>query len=81
MKLFDIDNLPQQGKFNFYTAEDAHTPSTPVRAARINGPFVVKTESEELKCDNGYLVIDLDGFPYPIEHGLFNRMYRRLGVC
>lgn len=81
MKVFDINNLPQHGRLNLYMTEHAGDGEMPVRAVKIKGPFVVKTETEELECDNGYLVLDLDGYPYPMENSLFKKMYQRVGGC
>ncbi|MES9937584.1 MAG: hypothetical protein ABW120_15845 [Sedimenticola sp.] len=81
MKFFDIDNLPQHGYLSFYIPEDPGDNEQPVRAARINGPFTIKTENDDLACENGYLVIDLDGSPYPVDQSLFKKLYRRLGSC
>jgi hypothetical protein len=48
------------------------------RAARIPGPFRVKTtesESEPFFCEDGYLAVDARGYPYAIAAVEFNRIY------
>ena len=46
-----------------------------VRAARVVGPFAVETREGALACEDGWLAVDLDGWPYPIDADVFARLY------
>src|SRR5271170_2651907 len=45
------------------------------QAVRIIGPFEVQTKEGKLRCPDGYLAVDADGWPYPIGSADFERMY------
>ena len=50
-------------------------------ASRIHGPFAVETrEGNIAKCEDGYLVMDSEGYPHPVEKEEFEKVYRRTGV-
>lgn len=44
-------------------------------AVRIDGEFEVETREGTLKCPDGYLAIDSQGWPYPIAKDEFERIY------
>ena len=44
-------------------------------AQRIEGPFRVRTREGELCCEDGYLAIDSEGWPYPIAKDEFEAIY------
>ena len=44
-------------------------------AIRIEGPFRVETAEGWLDCPDGYLALDSQGRPYPIEAVEFERIY------
>jgi hypothetical protein len=46
-----------------------------VPAIRINGPFYVQTRDGMLKCNDGWLALDVNGFPYPIDDEVFKKSY------
>lgn len=46
-----------------------------VDAVRIYGPFKVETREGVLECPDGYLAVDVNGWPYPIEKGTFEKLY------
>jgi archaellum component FlaC len=47
-----------------------------VRVVRIEGPFAVKNREGTLHCADGYLALDSEGYPYPVGHEEFERIYR-----
>lgn len=47
----------------------------PTPMIRINGPFVTETREGPLTCNNGWLAVDQQGFPYPIEANEHARTY------
>jgi len=36
------------------------------KMVRIDGPFVVETSEGPLRCQDGWLAVDMRGYPYPI---------------
>jgi hypothetical protein len=48
---------------------------TLTRAIRMIGPFTVETREGELRCPDGYLAIDSEGWPYPIARSEFEAIY------
>lgn len=47
-------------------------------ATRIVGEFEVETREGKLKCQDGYLAIDAEGYPYPIDKEIFLKTYVQL---
>jgi len=47
-------------------------------AMRIPGPFVVRTREGELRCPDGYLAVDSEGWPYPISRDEFEKIYEEV---
>jgi len=43
------------------------------------GPFEVETREGTLTCEDGWLAIDSDGYPYPIAADEFNKIYEKEG--
>jgi hypothetical protein len=61
---FVKDNLP--GEFHDFRKVAI------TRAMRINGPFTVTTiDGNVCECADGWLAIDENGYPYPIDHSTF----------
>ena len=48
---------------------------TPVRAVKIEGEFSCDTVHGHRTSRTGYLAIDSEGFPYPIDKVVFNATY------
>lgn len=69
---FSVSNLP---------AVDApwkeYRKTVPIKAIKIDGPFVVETSEGPLTCRDGYLAIDSRGYPYPIAKEEFESIYER----
>lgn len=50
----------------------------PTPAVRIQGPFIVATVHDlNVTCDDGWLAVDAEGFPYPIDAEAFDSLYVR----
>lgn len=45
------------------------------KAIRIFGPFTVQTREGILSCEDGWLAIDANGWPYPIADDEFRLIY------
>lgn len=45
------------------------------RAKKIEGPFTTETREGMLSCADGYLCVDTEGYPYPIDAAEFDRLY------
>jgi hypothetical protein len=48
-------------------------------AARIEGTFTVVTREGVLSCNDGYLALDTEGYPYPIARPEFEKIYQGTG--
>lgn len=48
---------------------------TETRAVRIRGPFSVETLEGVMRCDDGWLALDVDGNPYPIASSVFAKTF------
>lgn len=44
---------------------------TETRALRIRGPFEVETPEGVMRCEDGWLALDVEGNPYPIDAAVF----------
>jgi hypothetical protein len=44
-------------------------------AVRIDGPFACITKEGPLTCNDGYLVLDAQGYPYPVSREIFETTY------
>lgn len=76
MRRYDKDNLPPVG-----WAEYRKVGTT--RMAPVNGPFIVTTKEGEYEVPagwQGFIALDSDGDPYPVEFGVHARAYERAGV-
>ena len=51
---------------------------TPTLALQVTGPFVVRTATGRVKCTGGYVVINDEGFAYPMEAKAFHEMFERV---
>jgi hypothetical protein len=68
MKTFSREQLPQR-PWNIYKKK------TLTQAQRIDGEFTVLTREGQLRCPDGYLALDSDGWPYPIHKEEFEGIY------
>jgi hypothetical protein len=70
-----------------HTFDAEHLPSDPATwptwrkvrltsAVKIDGPFMVKTAEGPLTCEDGYLVVDARGYPFPIATSEFRLTYK-----
>lgn len=48
-------------------------------AVRIEGAFAVETREGILSCNDGYLALDTEGYPYPIAEKEFKKIYQATG--
>lgn len=48
----------------------------PTKICRVHEPFIVETIHGEVTCYDGYIGIDSQGFPYPIDADEFLNIYR-----
>lgn len=48
---------------------------TETAAVRIDGPFEVETLEGVMRCEDGWLALDVDGNPYPIASDVFERTF------
>lgn len=65
---FTADNLPEGDWAAFRKTE-------PIEALRMDGTFTVETREGVVECDDGWLALDSDGFPYPIAADEFENVY------
>jgi len=66
---FTRENIPDYIVFRKYHKRVA------TGAARIQGPFSVRTREGVITCEDGWLAIDSGGWPYPIAADEFDRIY------
>lgn len=57
------------------TAKFAREGGTPTPVIRMAAPFSVETRDGTIKCEDGWLAIDSDGWPYAITDDEFRRTY------
>lgn len=50
----------------------------PIKAARVDGPFVVTTSEGMLRCEDGWLCFDSRGYPYPVADAEFQQIYQEI---
>jgi hypothetical protein len=50
-------------------------------AVRIVGPFSVETRDEILSCPDGYLAVDSQGWPFPVNREEFEAVYEAVEVA
>jgi hypothetical protein len=48
-------------------------------AVRMTGPFACVTANGLVSCKDGYLALDPEGYPYPIERDIFEKSYSNEG--
>jgi hypothetical protein len=70
-KVFTKKDKPTLRKLMFGLYEKRRT--TPV--ARIEGSFKVETMHGWVTCNDGYLALDTEGYPYPIDRKEFKKIY------
>ena len=52
---------------------------TAAYAMPITGPFECVTQEGVVRCQDGYLVLDIAGFPYPVSTQTFEATYEAIG--
>jgi hypothetical protein len=73
MKCYKRDNLD---KVEPYFEE--YRKKVLTKAARIKGPFQTLTREGTLECQDGYLAVDSEGWPYPIAKSEFEAIYEKV---
>lgn len=73
MPIYDRDTLPPGEDFNHYRR------TGPIRAKRVYGPFQVVSREGVTYCEDGWLALDDEGFPYSITNKEFERNYEPIG--
>lgn len=68
MPYYSKDNLPV-GEYKVYKKVPVIT------AIQVSGPFYVETKEGVLYCEDGYLALDIQGNPYPIDREIFESTY------
>lgn len=68
MIFYAKNNIPEEGWKKYRKI-------TLTKAIKINEPFMVKTLEGDMFCTDGYLAMDVQGNPYPIETKVFNDSY------
>lgn len=73
MKIFDRaarETMPPAAEFEEFVK------TTPTRMVRIQGSFKVMTLHGLVECDDGWLALDEDGWPYPVDARVKEKSYR-----
>lgn len=70
--IFDVDTIPEDVPWAMYQKR------VPTKATKIDGQFAVVTShgGDPVFCDDGWLAIDAEGYPYPIGAGEFRESYQ-----
>jgi hypothetical protein len=59
-QIFTREALPNYSTFQPYRKRGV------TMMARVKGPFTVMTQEGEVECDDGWVALDEEGWPYPI---------------
>lgn len=70
--VYSADNLPDGSWHEFRKTQ-------PIEAMRMSDPFEVETREGRVKCSDGWLAIDSEGYPYPIAAAEFDLSYEPTG--
>jgi hypothetical protein len=65
---YTSDHLPD-GDWGVYRK------TQPIEAVRVDGPFTVETREGTVHCEDGWLALDSEGYPYPIAADEFDQVY------
>lgn len=76
---FNMDNHFTRDNIGFMEQALTFQKRALTKAVRIAGPFTVETKEGTLRCEDGYLTLDIDGNPYPMERDVFERTYMPIG--
>jgi hypothetical protein len=49
---------------------------TPTRMVRMTRPFACETKEGLVECEDGFLAIDAEGFPYPVAKTIHDKTYK-----
>jgi hypothetical protein len=49
---------------------------TPTQMLRMKGPFTCVTKEGPVTCDDGFLAVDAEGFPYPVVKTIHDATYK-----
>jgi hypothetical protein len=81
MKYYDINHLPQHGKFGAYHKRDSAEDTFPTLAAHVGGEFIIHTRNGEQACNDAYVLVDPEGYPYQINRKAFEDTYEKIPAC
>lgn len=73
MKIFDRaarETMPDESEFEMFVK------TTPTKMTRIQGPFKVMTLHGLVECEDGWLAVDEQGWPYPVDARVHAQTYR-----
>lgn len=56
-----------------------YSKKTATRMLRMNGPFEVQTREGVVVCEDGFLAIDAEGYPYPVSLKVHEQTYIDMG--
>lgn len=49
---------------------------TPTRMVRMSGAFACVTQEGRVECEDGFLAVDAEGFPYPVAKSIHDKTYK-----
>lgn len=50
--------------------------TTSTKMVRMTGPFACQTKEGLVECEDGYLAIDAEGYPYPVAKSIHDKTYK-----
>jgi hypothetical protein len=69
--MFTRETLPNYSTFQPYTRKSV------TMMSRVEGPFKVQTQHGVVECDDGWVALDEEGWPYPISVSVQEKSYER----
>lgn len=75
MLKFTKNNIQEQKALGMF---DKYFKTVPVEAMRVHSEFETETLEGVLVCKDGYLALDSQGNPYPIDKEIFKETYKML---
>jgi hypothetical protein len=67
--MFTRENLPNYSTFHPYRKKSV------TMMSRVEGPFKVQTQEGVVECDDGWVALDEEGWPYPISVSVQEKSY------
>lgn len=49
---------------------------TPTKMIRMIGPFQCETKEGLVECEDGFLAVDAEGYPYPVAKSIHDKTYK-----